>query len=323
MKKQLSKRIAVVGSGFVGRATGKGMLQKGHKVVFFDVQAKVINNLASAGYAARHIETIAETDDDFDIFMLSVWTPTVRRHVVLRHIEAAAKEVGKALRKTTADFPLVVIRSTVPPGTIEKKLIPILEKFSGKKVTEDFGVCMNPEFLREISADEDYAHPWVVVIGADDELSGLLLGKVYEDFDAPIYHMSLKEAEMMKYVHNLLNATKISFFNEMRMVGDRLQLNSDLVFKTVLKSAEAMWNPEYGTRNFGPFSGSCLPKDTMAFLNWTSEELDFELPVLKGVIRTNDLLKGSLENDSLKKIQTLNEPKRLYSKKYSPSFANY
>lgn len=324
MEKNDAKKIAVIGSGFVGKATGKGILQKGHPVTFFDVQPKVIQDLGANGYDARHIGTIAESEDDFDIFMLSVWTPTIRKKIVLRYLEAAVRDVGLALKKTAADFPLVVIRSTVPPGTIEKKLVPILEKTSGKKIDEDFGVCMNPEFLREVSAEEDYAHPWLIVIGADDKLSGLLLGKVYEPFRAPIVHMSLAEAEMMKYVHNLLNATKISFFNEMRMVGDRLEIDSDSVFKATLKSAEAVWNPEYGTRNFGPFSGSCLPKDTQAFLNWTSEELDFELPVLQGVIRTNDLLKeASLKNSASIARRMIGDRKKIYSKKYSPSFINY
>lgn len=298
MTSKNSRKIAIIGSGFVGNATGKGLIEKGHEIVFFDVKPEVIRRLSALGYDARHIETIAETDDNFDIFMVSVFTPTIGQRVVLRHLEAALKEVGKAL-KMTSNFPLVVIRSTIPPGTIERRFVPILEKVSGKKVEEDFGVCMNPEFLREVSAEKDYANPWLVVIGSDDKLSGLLLGKIYEGFGAPIMYMSLKEAEMMKYVHNLLNATKISFFNEMRLVGERLDIDSDLVFKAVIKSAEAMWNPDYGIRNFGPFGGSCLPKDTMAFFTWAQENLNFKMPVLWGTIETNELIKKVREAEKM------------------------
>lgn len=293
MGKNNRKKIAIVGSGVVGRASGKGLAKKGHEVVFFDVNPETIRSLNESGCRAKHIKTISE-EKGIDFFMLSVSTPTIRKRIRLRYLKSAVKEVGRAIGKLN-NFPVVVIRSTVPPGTIEQQFIPLLEKISGKKAGEDFGITMNPEFLREASAAEDFLHPWLVVIGADAEPAGSLLGKLYEPFGAPIAFMPLKEAELMKYAHNLLNATKISFFNEMRLVGDRLGVDSDRVFKAVVKSAEAMWNPEYGTKNFGPFSGSCLPKDTAAFFTWALEKLDFEMPVLKGTLETNELLKKKIK----------------------------
>lgn len=98
----------------------------------------------------------------------------------------------------------------------------------------------------------------------------------------------------MKYVHNLFNADKIAFFNEMREVGQKISVDTDKIFQTVVKSAEGSWNHEYGVKNFGPFGGTCLPKDTRAFLTWTQENLHKKLPLLHGVIRANQYLKDKI-----------------------------
>jgi UDPglucose 6-dehydrogenase len=305
-----SKKIAIIGSGVVGQATGKGLAKMGHKVFFYDVNQEVIRSLNDSGYWAAHIKTLPEkAADRIDILMVSVSTPTIDGHIELNYFKSALRDIGKFIAKAN-NFTLVVLRSTFPPGTTEYLAVPILEKFSGKKVETDFGICVNPEFLREVNAEKDFAHPWIVVIGADDQLSGHVLGKVYEPFGAPTFYVSLKEAEMMKYAHNLLNATKISFFNEMRLVGEEIGVNPDVIFPIVVKSAEAMWNPEYGIKNFGPYGGMCLPKDTQAFFTWALETLDFEMPVLKGTIQTNELMKAALKKaeaavikESKKKIQ--------------------
>jgi len=242
------KKIAIIGSGFVGQATGKGLAAKGHKVVFYDVNPEVIDSLNVSGHVAKHISSLADMEkSEIDIFMLSLPTPTINARIQLNYLKSALKEVGRAIRNMKG-IPLIVVRSTVPPGTTEKLVIPILEKTSGKKDRWGFVVSMQPEFLREVSAEKDFAHPWVVVIGADDDLAGKLLGKIYEPFGAPIFYTTLKEAEMMKYAHNLLNATKISFFNEMRLVGKKIGADPEVIFPIVVKSAEAMWNPDYGRR---------------------------------------------------------------------------
>lgn len=285
------KKIAQVGSGFVGKAAGKGFHNLGHEVWFYDVKPEVIKSLRDEGFHAEHIDSLSKAKKkDFDFFMISVPTPSVEGRVVLDYLKSSLEDMGRYLSKTN-HYAVFVVRSTVPPGTTEEVVIPALERVSGKKHGVDFGVSMNPEFLREVSAEQDFANPWMTVVGANDAATSLSLGELYRPFNSPITHMSIKEAEMTKYIHNLLNATKISFFNEMRVVSERMGIDPDLEFKTVIKSAEAMWNPEYGIKNFGPFGGSCLPKDTSGFFTWAKEKFNLELPVLKGTIRTNEIIK--------------------------------
>lgn len=287
------KKIAQIGSGFVGLAAGKGFAGKGHGIFFYDVKPEVIRKLQMEGFRADHIENLSKMKNkDLDFILISVPTPTIEGKVSLKFLEDTLQDLGKYLQKAK-NFPVFVVRSTVLPGTTEELVIPALEKISGKKYGIDFGVGMNPEFLREARAEEDFANPWMTVIGANDKKTGDLLMELYRPFDGPITPMSIKEAEMTKYAHNLLNATKISFFNEMRIVNERMGIDSDLEFRTVVKSAEAIWNPEYGIKNFGPYGGSCLPKDTSGFFTWTMEKFNLELPVLKGTIQTNEIIKKS------------------------------
>ena len=175
------------------------------------------------------------------------------------------------------------------PGTTEEKLIPILERNSRGKVGQDFGVCTNPEYLREAQATEDFANPWIVVIGENDPRAGEILEDLYRPFGCSIRRVSIREAEYQKYAHNLFNATKISFFNEMRQVAERLGIDPSRVFELVSHSAEGMWHPAYGTRDLGPFGGSCLPKDTQAFLAFAREK-GTNMPLLQATIEVNRLL---------------------------------
>lgn len=299
MKKINSRKIAIIGSGIVGQATGKGFLKVGHEVLFFDKNHHIIESLKNEGYFADHIENIASSKNkDIEFFMISVPTPTKEGRVELIFLSDALHDLGKLLKKTKK-VPVFVIRSTVPPGTTESLAVAILEKESGKKNGKGFGICMNPEFLREVSAEKDFSNPWMVVIGSNDKRAGLQLGMIYEKFKCPVVHMSLKEAEMMKYAHNLLNATKISFFNEMRIVGNKIGADPEVFFPVVVKSAEAMWNPEYGIKNFGPYGGVCLPKDTEAFFTWALETVNIEMPVLKGTIQANKLTQKMLNIEKL------------------------
>ncbi len=303
-----NNRVALIGSGFVGEAAGRGFHEKGNDVFFFDINKFVIAALQQAGFKADHISRLDDTSSFFDFLLLSLPTPTIGGHTSLEFLKVALTDVGKYL-KGASNYPVIVVRSTVPPGTTEDLVISILEKKSGKKIGRDFGVCMNPEFLREATAKEDFARPWIIVIGSNDERSRTRLHDLYAPFKSPIVHMSIKEAEMTKYVHNLLNATKISFFNEMRAVNEMMGIDSELEFKTVVKSAEAIWNPEYGTKDFGPFGGSCLPKDTSGFFSWVKDRHKMELPVLKGTIETNEWMKKNKTVEAEKGVK--NYPKML------------
>lgn len=283
-----AKKITIIGSGFVGKSAGKAFLSQGHEVTFVDINEMLIESLNKVGLNACNIgEACAH---DRDIYMVSVLTPTINDQVDFRFIDSAMISLGQAL-KNNQNHPLIVVRSTVPPGTTEKRFVPLIEKYSGKKLGKDFSVAMNPEFLREVSAEEDFLNPWIVVIGSHDPKTAQILEELYQPFKAPIVHMMIKEAEMMKYVHNIFNASKISFFNEMRMIAEKIGVDADKIFETVIKSAEGSWNHKYGIRNFGPFDGSCLPKDSRAFLSWTNEELNAKMPLLHALIRVNENLK--------------------------------
>ena len=287
-------KIAIVGSGVVGQATGKGFLAKEHQVVFIDINPEVVNKLKKEGYKACLPDELEK--EEIDVFFLTVSTPTVDGKIELNFLKAAIANLGSGPIKKSNKYQLVVTRSTVPPGTSENLVVPLIEKYSGKKAGKDFGVCMNPEYLREHSSLEDFRKPWIVIIGSLDRRSGKILEKLYQPLDCPIHHVSLKDAEIQKYIHNLFNACKITFFNEMRLVCEDLKLNADKIFRLVAQSAEASWNPKYGTKNLGPFAGSCLPKDTTAFLSWSQNKLERKLSLLKTIIKVNEQIKEKNNN---------------------------
>ena len=282
-------KLAIIGSGIVGQATGKGFIAKGHEVVFCDINPETLAKLENQGHKVCP-PNLLEEEKGIKAFFLSVSTPTIDGKIKLDFLKSAVANLGGALKKNN-DYCTVAVRSTVPPNTIEGSLIPLLEKYSGKKAGKDFGVCMNPEYLREDSNEEDFKNPWIIIIGELDAKSGKILHEIYGPCDCPVVHTSIKEAEAQKYIHNLFNACKISFFNEMRMICEAIHVDADKVFDLVAKSAEASWNPKYGIRDLGPYGGSCLPKDTTAFLAWARDELGKSLPLLKAVIKVNEIVK--------------------------------
>ncbi len=215
-------RITIVGSGVVGRATGKGFIEHGNSVTFVDVDEVTINRLSEEGYVAVYPSDVDL--DGVDAVFVSVSAPTVPYGVDLSYLEQACKSLGMALTECRTR-PVIVFRCTMPPGTTRDFLIPLLEAASGKKPGEDFGVCYNPE-----------------------------------------------EAEFQKYVHNLFNATKISFFNEMRIAAEILGVDPQIAFQFTALSAQGMWDALYGARDDGPFGGACLPKDVNAWLSFAKSK---------------------------------------------------
>ncbi len=278
--------ICIIGPGIVGQATGKVFAARGYDVAFLGGNIEKIENLRADGYTAYERDDLMSGGYNFDISILCVPTPTKNGEIELSAMEAASIDLGKRIAKTKK-YHLAVVKSTVVPGTTENLVIKTVEKYSGKKVGRDFGACMNPEYLREKTAYDDTFSPWIILIGEYDKKSGDLLSSVYEGkFNCPIYRCELREAEMQKYVHNLFNAAKITFYNEMRKIAGHVDVDADKIFKYTAISCEGMWNPKYGIANLGPFDGSCLPKDTEAFLEWAqAEELDVSF--LRTVIDVN------------------------------------
>lgn len=296
--------IAVIGSGVVGQATGKVIHQKGSNVTFIDSNKSIVDKLLDEGYSAFNPSGIKEFD--FDVLMISVPTynakacdngnaenappPTPEEVEKCTHAIEKATEYAADLVRRIDKYCVVIVRSAILPGVTENSIIPILEKHSGKNLGEGFGVCVNPEYLRERHATKDFAKPKLVVIGQSDTRAGEMVEKLYDWAECPIYKTTIKEAEMQKFVHNILNAAKISFYNEMRGVCKEIGVDAEVIFPLVAKSAEASWNPYYGTRDLGPFGGSCLPKDTSAFLRWARAK-EIDMPVLKATIEVNKNLK--------------------------------
>lgn len=295
--------LAVIGSGVVGQATGKGFISKGLDVTFVDVNPNTIQKLQDEGYKAIHADNL--TSDTADVFFMSVPTPTVDGHIKLDYLISAAQNLGRRVLKGggATRRHTIVVRSTVSPGTTEGLLIPILEEASGKKAGADFGVCMSPEYLREETAADDFENPWLITVGALDDQSAQTLEELFAPFNLPVNRLTLAEAEAQKYVHNLFNAAKISFFNEMRMICAEAGIDAEKIFPLVVKSCEGCWNAVYGTKNKGPFSGSCLPKDTAAFLSWARNNYNTPMTLLDAVIAVNEQLKTTLSDGEQVTIQ--------------------
>jgi UDPglucose 6-dehydrogenase len=276
-------KIAVIGSGFVGQATGKGIGKHGNDITFVDVMPEKVSELKKLGFKAFLPKDYTEITTD--VTMFCVPTPTQGGEIQLDYLKQAVTEFATRLKNHT-EYHTAVIRSTVPPKTTREVVLPLIEEISGKKVGEDFGLCMQPEYLREVTAEQDFARPWFILIGQYDQKSGDILEKIYRPFDAPIERMGLEEAEFQKYVHNVYNAVKIAFFNEMRVIAKREKWDADAIFAATAESCEGIWNPMYGLRDFGPFDGSCLPKDTRALLQW-GDNNGFDLEILRSVVVAN------------------------------------
>lgn len=293
-------KLAVVGSGVVGSATGKGFRDKGFDVTFVDVDKKTIDQLKKDGFNAIHADEVDSSTAD--VFFISVPTPTVDGHIQLDYMISAAINLGQRVLKDSVNRHTIIVRSTVPPGTTDKLIRPLLEKESGKKAGVDFGLGMNPEYLREETAVEDFANPWLIAVGSYDDQTAATVNEIYAPFNVPVHRLTLSEAEAQKYVHNLFNAAKISFFNEMRMISKEANIDAEKIFPLVAKSCEGCWSATYGTKNMGPFSGACLPKDTSAFLAWAKDNHTTPMTLLSAVIDVNEQLKSQLSAEERSEI---------------------
>lgn len=276
-------KIAIVGAGFVGQATGRGFKKHGHEVTFIDVDEAKVAQLDREGF---HAFLASEYDKiTTDLTMFCVPTPTKGGEIQLDILKQAAAQFAERL-KNHDKYHLIVVRSTVPPGTTRDVVTALIEKVSGKKRGVDFGVCMQPEYLREKTAQSDFDRPWFILIGQLDDKSGETLEKLYRGFDSPIERCNLEEAEFQKYLSNTFNAVKIAFYNEMRLLCERNEWDVDKIFHATAESAEGMWNPIHGIRKHGPFDGACLPKDTRALLQW-GEKRGYRMNILRTVIIEN------------------------------------
>jgi UDPglucose 6-dehydrogenase len=276
--------VVIVGSGVVGGATGAGLSAKGHNVTFVDISADRVRQLRAAGFIAQDEVTLGETPA---FVFLTLPTPHAGRRYDLSALADGTAAVARALAASPAAH-TVIVRSTVPPGTTQGLVRPILEDGSGLTAGDGFGLACNPEFLRAVSAEEDFARPWMTVIASADEQARARVGGLLAPFGGPVrYFDNPATAELIKCSHNIFNAAKISFWNEMWLVATTVGVDPDDVASTVALSAEGSFNPQYGIRGGSAYGGACLPKDTNGFLGYAAEQ-GVTMPLLEAVVETNE-----------------------------------
>jgi UDPglucose 6-dehydrogenase len=287
-------RIFVVGSGVVGTATGRGLVAAGHDVTFVDTSPERVAALTAEGHDARPALTLH--DEPGGYIFLTLPTPSTPDGYELSAFRNGVQEVGVALRGAEAVH-TVVVRSTVPPGTTQNLVKPLLEQVSGTTEGRGFTLAANPEFLRAACADDDFRWPWMTVIGTRSRRVAERLQSLLEPFGGQLRVFDRPEtAELVKCAHNIFNAAKISFWNEMWLVCDRLGLPLDEVATTVADSAEGSYNRRYGIRGGAPYGGVCLPKDTAGFLGF-ARDLGVGMPLLSAVIQINNLLDARMSSE--------------------------
>jgi GDP-mannose 6-dehydrogenase len=225
--------------------------------------------------------------DNTEISFVCVGTPSqLNGNLDLKYIQRVCERIGKAIKEKNERH-VVVIRSTVLPGTMRNVVIPTLEEFSEKKAGKDFGVCNNPEFLREGTAVYDFYNPPKTVIGETDKQSGDLLASIYRKLDAPLIRTEVETAEMVKYVDNIWHALKVGFANEIGNICKASDIDGHKVMDIFCQDTKLNISSSYLKPGFA-FGGSCLPKDLRA-LTYKGKRLDLDLPILNAILPSNEL----------------------------------
>jgi GDP-mannose 6-dehydrogenase len=300
----MSKRVSVFGLGYVGSVTAACLASKGNSVIGVDLSPTKVEQLAAGRSPivepgvnelieqAHNEQRLRATTDsvsavmETDISFLCVGTPSLRSGKLdLGHVEPVCRDIGQVLKHKDA-FHLVVLRSTVLPGTAESIVIPALEQTSGKRLGKDFGVCVNPEFMREGTAVADFLEPSMTIIGAGDAEHAAWLRELYAWAPGRIFETSFRSAEMVKYVCNAWHALKVAFANEVGTLAKELKVDAEAVTEIFLADNKLNISPSYLKPGFA-FGGSCLPKDVRA-LNYRAKELDLKLPLFESIMPSND-----------------------------------
>ena len=247
-----------------------------------------MTDLLKAGYADGHLSVTtdpAKGVDSADMIWICVGTPSsLDKGIDLSHIETVMRQIGQAM-KESGSRPLIVLRSTVLPGSMESLVIPTLEQASGLKIGLDFQVVFHPEFLRESTAVEDFDNPPKIVIGEKSPGAGDRLMRIYELFDAPKFRISLGEAEMVKYCDNLFHAIKITFANEVGSIARAAGIDARKVAEVFVADTKLNISPYYLRPGFA-FGGSCLPKDLRAILHYAVNN-SLQVPLLGSTLDSN------------------------------------
>ena len=296
-------RIAVFGLGYVGCVSASCFAGEGHKVTGVDVAKKKVDIINSGkspiiepGLAEKIEEVVnkgqlrATTDFkeavvNSDISLICVGTPSEKNGSVrLDFIFRVAQQIGEALKECN-HYHVIVIRSTVLPGTLERAL-EVMAHHSKKVAGTDFGGCSNPEFLREGTALKDFYDPPYSIIGEYDKKSGDHLAEIYRTVDAPLVRTDVKVAETVKYANNAFHAVKVAFGNEIGTLCKHANVDSHKLMEIFCMDNKLNLSSYYLKPGFA-FGGSCLPKDVRA-ITYHAKQNDHDLPLLNSLIPSNE-----------------------------------
>lgn len=297
--------VSVFGLGYVGSVSAASFAADGHSVVGVDVNPdkvatlnegrspiveKGLDELIRTSQANGQLRATTNTADAIgstDLSLICVGTPSRRNGSLdLTYLERVCEQIGEALR-TKDTYHVVVVRSTVLPGTTHGVVVPALERSSGKKYGKGFGVAVNPEFLREGTAIHDFRNPPMTLVGHNYRSDAQPTEALYTAVDAPLVATSIRTAEMIKYASNTWHALKVTFANEVGNLCKRLEIDSHEVMEIFCKDEKLNLSAYYMKPGFA-FGGSCLPKDVRA-MQYRAKELDLEMPVIQSILPSNQL----------------------------------
>src|SRR5918993_3504298 len=298
-------RVSVFGLGYVGSVSAANFAADGHEVVGVDVhpeKVRAINEgrspivepglgeLLEQGAAAGRLRATTSTEEavrDTDLSLICVGTPSRKNGSLdLTYLERVAEQIGAALKEKDS-YHVVVVRSTVLPGTTHDVVIPALERTSGKKYGEGFGVSVNPEFLREGTALKDFREPPLTLVGHNHASDAVPTKALYQDIKAPVVGTSIRNAEMVKYTSNAWHAVKVVFANEIGNLCKRVGVDSHDVMDIFCQDNKLNLSSYYMKPGFA-FGGSCLPKDVRA-LQYRAKEFDLDMPLINAILGSNRL----------------------------------
>lgn len=313
--------IVICGLGYVGATTTACLLKDGHAVVGIDPDARKLADMAAGrspvsepgvtellaqGVAEGRLTVSAEMGEalnDADMAFVCVGTPpTQAGGLDLSQIIAVTRELGQAVAARPEDAAriLLVIRSTIPPGTMEETIIPALTAAAGMPLGDRYEIAFNPEFLRESSAIEDYYAPAKIVIGEREPGITGRLGGIYQAIEAPVFELPFAAAEMTKLTDNAFHALKVAFGNEVGRLALDLGVDPQPVMGAFVADRKLNISPLY-LRPGGAFGGSCLPKDVRA-INALAGARGVDVPVLGAALESNEAHKAFLAQRVMERL---------------------
>jgi GDP-mannose 6-dehydrogenase len=298
-------KIAVIGLGYVGAVTAVCLARDGHRVIGVDIERKKVEllldgkapiieeglaELTAAAVSSGNLSAITTIDErvlDCDLIFVCVGTPSAPNGSQnLAAVERVAEQLGAGLRAASG-YPVIVLRSTVPPGTTARLVRPVLERVSGKQDGRGFGLCFQPEFLREGSSVQDYYKPPFTIVGSEHQRSVEVVRQLFGSFAGEFIECPVAVAEMMKLACNAFHATKVTFANEIGRVCRGLGVDAREVMSLLCRDTQLNISTAYLRPGFA-YGGSCLPKDLRA-LQYLAQQVQAEVPMLGATQASNRL----------------------------------